>query len=196
MSCGISLTAPSVGSSQSSPQIAQIQGGSLFGQNGYIIDKKILALRDTFGLKTSQGELIGYIKKKMVSMGPQFWFEDLNGQHFGEIHGKILTIHHTYEIYNASGEKVGLVNKKIMKLFGTEWWLEAPPGQEAARVQGNILNHDYFIQDTSKRPLAQVHKKWVSVRDSYCLELLDPGFDRLLALGFAIAMDSVEFEEH
>ena len=192
-SCGISLSPPST---QTQPLISGPHPTAFFNQSEYVIDKKILALRDTFAVKNRQGELLGYVKKKIVSIGPQFWFEDLNGQRLGEVHGKILTIRHTYEIFNASALQLAVINKKIMKLFGTEWWLEAPPGIEVARVQGNILNHDYSMVNPAKNPIAQVHKKWISVRDSYCIEVFDTGFDRLLVLGFAIAMDSVQFEEH
>lgn len=190
--CGISL----ISASASTQPMMSAQSSSLFDQTEYIIDKKILALRDTFAVKNRQGDLLGYVKKKIVSMGPQLWLEDLNGQRLGEIHGRILSLHHTYEILDSSGVKVGVVNKKIKKLIGTEWWLESPPGVEVARVQGSILNHDYLMLNPSKSAIAQVHKKWVSVRDSYCIELMDTNFNRLLILGFAIAMDSVEFEEH
>ncbi len=190
--CGISLASISA----STQPLMNPQSSSLFEQTEYVIDKKILALRDTFAVKNRQGDLLGYVKKKIISMGPQFWLEDLDGQRLGEVHGRILTIHHTYEILNFGGIRVGIVNKKIMKLLGTEWWLESPPGVEVARVHGNILNHDYAMLNPSKSAVVQVHKKWVSVRDSYCIEVMDTGFDRLLILGFAIAMDSVEFEEH
>ncbi len=191
-SCGVSLTP---NATQTEPLLAGTQPAAFFNQTEYIIDKKILAIRDTFAVKSRQGELLGYVKKKIVSLGPQFWFEDLNGQRLGEVHARILTIRHTYEIFNANDEKVGVVNKKIMKLLGTEWWLEAPPGVEAARVQGNILNHDYMILDPQKNPVAQVHKKWVSVRDSYGIELFAPSFDRLLILGFVMAMDSIQSDK-
>ncbi len=186
--CGISLNQSST---QTETLLTGAQSTSFFDQTEYIIDKKILAIRDTFAVKSRQGELLGYVKKKMVSIGPQFWFEDLNGQRLGEVHARILTIRHTYEIFDTNGEKIGVVNKKLMKLLGTEWWLEAPPGVEIARVQGNILNHDYMIQDQQKNPIAQVHKKWVSVRDSYGIEIFAQTFNRLLILGFVTAMDSI-----
>lgn len=192
-SCGVSTTPPS---NQTQPLVSGSPPATLFDQSEYVIDKKILALRDTFAVKNRQGELLGYVKKKIVSLGPQFWFEDLNGQRLGEVQGKILTIHHTYKIFDAGGAQLGAVKKKIMKLLGTEWWLEAPPGMEVARVHGNILNHDYVMANPAKGPIAQVHKKWVTIRDSYCIEVLDASFDRLLVLGFAIAMDSIEFEGH
>ena len=191
-SCGTSITPTVV---QTEPLLNNIQPAAFFNQTEYIIDKKILAIRDTFAVKSRQGEFLGYVKKKIVSLGPQFWFEDLNGQRLGEVHARILTIRHTYEIFNANDEKIGVVNKKIMKLLGTEWWLEAPPGVEAARVQGNIFNHDYMLLDPQKNPIAQVHKKWVSVRDSYGIEVFAPNFDRLLILGFVTAMDSIEFDK-
>src|SRR5207244_9342283 len=62
----------------------------LFSGNGYTIEQKILALRDTFGIKDRGGNQLAYVKKQLVSFGPKFWYESTNGEKLGEIHGKVL----------------------------------------------------------------------------------------------------------
>ena len=42
---------------------------SVFAGNEYIIEQKIVALRDTFGIKDRSGNLLAYVKKKIVSSG-------------------------------------------------------------------------------------------------------------------------------
>src|SRR5437660_12913277 len=44
-----------------------------FSGNSYIIDQKILAIRDTFGIKDRNGNLLAYVKQQLVSLGQKFW---------------------------------------------------------------------------------------------------------------------------
>jgi uncharacterized protein YxjI len=163
----------------------------VFAGTEYVIEQKILAVRDTYGIKDRNGRLLAYVKKQIVSFGPKFWFETSEGIRVGEIHGKVLAIRPTFEIYDQQGRVLAVVKKKIIKLLGSEWWMEDPFGQEIARVNGNIVAHDYMIQTPSKVPIAQIHKKWVSVRDSYAVQIVKPVIASYLILAYAIAMDNV-----
>jgi uncharacterized protein YxjI len=183
-------TGPSYGSPNYASRIVP-----MFNGNGYIIEQKILALRDTFGIKDQAGNLLAYVKKQLVSFGPKFWYETANGQHLGEIHGKAIAIRPTFEIYDGQGQLRARVKKKILKLLGEAWWMEDSSGNEIAKINGNILEHDYYMQDLSGAPIAQIHKKWVSVRDSYGLQMLNPTFDPYLAISYAISLDNAEKRE-
>ena len=189
--CGTKLSAPQA------PTIAPTQVASstpTFSGTEYIVEQKIVALRDTFGIKDRNGNLLAYVKRKIVSFGPKFWFETPDGAKLGEVIGKVLTVRPTFEIYDTQGKILGVVKKKILKLLGSEWWLESPPGQEVARIKGNITEHDFTIQASSGAAIAQIHKKWVSIRDSYGVEILSPELDPYVILAYAIAMDHVEYK--
>ena len=195
-SCGASLASQpqTSGFSYGTPTVSRL-APQLAGTS-FIIEQKILALRDTFGIKDRNGNQLAFVKKQLVSFGPKFWYETPQGQKLGEIHGKVLAIRPTFEIYDAQGQMVAQVKKKIMKLFGEAWWMENSSGQEIAKINGNIFEHDYYIQDMSGQPIAQIHKKWVSVRDSYNVDILNPSFDPYLVLSYAISLDNTEKKEH
>ncbi len=178
----------------SAPTPAGTGSSSVFTGTQYIIEQKIVALRNTFGIKDRNGTLLAYVKKKIVSLGPQFYFETLDGGRLGEMRGKILTIRPTFEIYDAQG-LVAVVKKKVLKLLGSEWWLENASGVEVARVKGNITEHNFSIQSYTGNEIAQIHKKWVSVRDSYGIEISSQELDPYVIVAYAIAMDHVEFKK-
>src|SRR5579864_8534705 len=172
-----------MGQPMGAPYARQYSPGRIvpqFSGNAYIIDQKILAIRDTFGVKDRNGNLLAYVKQQLVSFGPKFWYEDSGGQRLGEIHGKVLAVRPTYEIYNSQGQMVAQVKKKIVSLLGEKWWMEDSSGQEIAKIKGNVWEHDYTIQDMSGQPIAQIHKKWVSVRDSYGIEIFSTSIDPYL----------------
>jgi uncharacterized protein YxjI len=175
-------------------QTAQTLSAALvFSGSEYIIEQKIAAMRDTFGIKDRNGTLLAYAKKKIVSWGPQFWFESPDGSRLGEMRGKVLTVRPTFEIYDSQG-LVAIVKKKILKLLGSEWWLEDNSGNEVARIKGNIIEHDFTVQSASGSQIAQVHKKWVSIRDSYGIEIFSRDITPYVIVAYVIAMDHAEWK--
>jgi uncharacterized protein YxjI len=152
-------------------------------------------VRNTYVIKDKFGQQLGHIKQEFVSFGPKFWFEDNAGTHLGEVDGKVLTVHHEYEIKDKDGQVRARIKKKILKFFGSEWWMEDSEGNELARINGNVVRHTYDIKAPDKTIIAKVHLNWARIRDEYCIEIVKQGFDPLLVLGYAIAMDHVEHED-
>src|SRR5437879_7285723 len=170
---------------------------SPFVGSQFIVEQKILSIRDTLSIKDRNGKLLSYVKEKYLSWGPQFWFEAPEGSRWGEIHGKVLTIRPTFEIYNPQGQLIAVVKKKLLKIIGSEWWMENASGTEIAKIHGNILSHDYVIQTPDGKVISQIHKKWVTVRDSYCVEIQNTTLDSYLILSFVISLDeSFEYHHH
>src|SRR5438445_13186779 len=66
----------------------------------YIIDQKILAIRDTFGTKDTSGNLLAYVKQQRGSFGPKFCDEATAGTRRGELHGNVIAMRPTFEIAN------------------------------------------------------------------------------------------------
>jgi uncharacterized protein YxjI len=190
--CGARLTSPQTTTSSSSTA-SPLTGEAIFLGNEYVIEQKIVAMRDTFGIKDRSGNLLAYVKKKIMSWGPQFWFETPDGTRLGEMHGKVLTIRPTFEIYDTQG-LVAVVKKKILKLLGSEWWLEDNTGREIARIKGNITEHDFKVQSPTGSEIAIVHKKWVSVRDSYGIEIVNQEIKPYVIVAYVIAMDHAEWK--
>src|SRR5437763_1229750 len=84
------------------------------------------------------------------------------------------------------------LKKKLFSLLGSQWWMEDSSGHEIAKVSGNIWEHDYRVETPADAQIAQIHKKWISVRDSYCVEITNPEIKPFLVLSYVIAMDHVE----
>jgi uncharacterized protein YxjI len=199
-SCGIEMPenskfCTSCGSKLESAHPATViaSTNAVFSGREYVIEQKIAALRDTFGIKDRNGNLLAYVKKKLVSWGPQFSIETPEGTKIGEMRGKVLTVRPTFEIYVQQG-LVAVVRKKLLKVIGSEWWLEDSTGKEIGRIKGNITEHEFSILSPSGGQVAQIHKKWVSIRDAYAVEVQSQEIDPYLILAYAIAMDHAQFK--
>jgi uncharacterized protein YxjI len=110
----------------------------------------------------------------------------------GDVDGKVVTLHNEYAIKDKDGQVKARVKKKIVKLFGSEWWMEDADGNEIARIKGNVVHHTYDMLAPDKTIIARVHLNWAAIKDEYCVEIVKQGFDSLLVLGYAVAMDHVE----
>jgi hypothetical protein len=63
-----------------------------------------------------------------------------------------------------------------------------PDGRTMFQGHGNLLSHDFAIQDPAGTEVARVREAWVSASDSYGLEIVG-NLDPLPALVFAILID-------
>jgi len=167
----------------------------MFDHREFTIDQRLLSVRNTYVVRDRSGEQLGFIKQEFVSWGPKFWFEDNDGAHLGEIDGRVLTVRHEYEIKDRDGQVMARIKKKILKLLGSEWWMEDQEGREMARIKGNVVHHTYDIIAPDKTIIAKAHLNWVTISDEYCIEMVKPGFNPMLVLSYAVAMDHVEHQE-
>jgi uncharacterized protein YxjI len=165
----------------------------VFETTKYIIERKMMALRMTYSVKGVNGNLLGYVKAKRAGIGHvKFCFEDDAGAQLGEIDGKVISVHHEYEIKDKDEQLKARIKKKPLTLIGSEWWMEDPEGQQLAKAEGDFAGHNYQILGAGGGVIAQIHKKWVSMRNSYGIEILRQDFDPFLVLSYTIAMDFVE----
>jgi uncharacterized protein YxjI len=164
----------------------------LFDYQQYVMDQKLLSIRQTLVVKDPAGNELGKIEKKILSIGPKYIFTDATGAEVGKIEGKILAIRPTYNILDPAGATIATIKKKLFALFGGEYWFENPAGQEIMRAKGNFLAYEYQIKDSAGNPLADVSKKIFSIRDSYAVNIVSPTANRYLILAAVQCIDACE----
>lgn len=116
--------------------------------------------------------------------------------------GKVLAVRPTFEICDPQGKLVAVVKKRRLKMWRSEWWLEDSAGKKIARIKGGISAHKFTIQSPSGDQVAQIHKKWISIRDGirfvpvtyYRIEIWSSDIDAYVIEAYAIAMDHVQFQ--
>jgi uncharacterized protein YxjI len=163
----------------------------VFSSREYTIEQPIAEsmVIDTFNIKDRNGNLLATAKEKM-SWELQFQIETPDGTRLGEMRKKALTLPLTFEIYDTQG-LVAVVKRKI---FSLDWWLEDISGAEIARINGDITGHNFTIQSPYKTEIAQVHKKWTSIRNSYNIEMLSEDLTPYIVIAYAVTMDYVIFK--
>jgi len=168
-------------------------GSSILDANELLLTKKILSLREHYDIGDRSGNILAVGEGNLIQIPANFKVTDpRNGQLIMQIEGKILTIRHQFTMKDSLGVELGTIRKKLMKLIGEELWVEKD-GKEVMRIYGNFLEHDYTMEMNGKI-VAQVHRKWVTIRDQYGISILGD-VDRRLVVGATIVLEHIEVEE-
>jgi uncharacterized protein YxjI len=153
------------------------------------------------------------IRKKLLALGDDFWVEDEHGEKAFKVDGKAFRLRKTFVVETPDGEELVTVREKKLKLRDT--MVVERRGEELATVQkalvsplrdkfaielagggelhakGNLLDHEFTIEWENGQPMAEVSKRWFTVRDTYGLSV-EPTQDAVLALAIAVCIDAIE----
>jgi uncharacterized protein YxjI len=145
--------------------------------------QKVFSWKDKATVKDEYGEDKYYIEGKVLSIGKKLRIYDMHEQELAYIEQKVLTIMPKFTVFR-NGTELAKIAKKFTVLKhkyvieGLGW-----------EVEGDFLGHDYTISDAG-RPIASVHKKWMSWGDTYEL-FIDDSVDEVNALAVVLAIDAV-----
>jgi uncharacterized protein YxjI len=167
---------------------------SLVVARDIVMKKKILSLREHYDLEDTGGKKIGEGDGNFIQMPAKFVLYDFSpgSGRTGEvmrIEGKLISLRHQFNFYDSAGISLGSMKKKIVKLIGQEYWIEKD-GTDVMRAYGNFVQHDYRMESNGQ-PVAQVHKKWVTVRDEFGISITG-NFDSRLVIGAVIVIEHLE----
>ncbi len=155
------------------------------------------------------------IRKQLFALGDDFWVEDDAGERVFHVDGKVLRLRDTYVIETPDGQELLKIQERRLKLRKT--LAIEHRGQELATVskamftplrdkfknelaghgtleaKGDLFDHEFTIEWENGVRMAEVSKRWFSVRDTYGLSV-EPDQDAVLALAIAVCIDALERE--
>ncbi len=156
------------------------------------MNKKLLSVREHYDFQDRSGGTVGEGDGNLIQLPAKFVVYDATHSELMSVTGKIIAIRPTFTFHDNMGNEIGTIKKKLLKLIGEEYWVEQN-GTEFMRVYGNFTEHDYRME-VNKQPVAYVHKKWVSVRDSFGVSI-SGNVDHRLVIGAVVAVEHLEVSE-
>jgi uncharacterized protein YxjI len=167
-------------------------GAGLLEINDIVMKKKILSMREHYDFEDTQGHKLGEGDGNFFQLPAKFHVLDNSKNPLFSVEGKLVSIRRQFNFRDAQGNQLGEIKKKLVKLIGSEYWVEQN-GVQFLRIYGNFFEHDYMFA-TNGQPVAQVHKKWVAIRDSFGISITG-NVDRRIVLGSVIAIEHEEVSE-
>lgn len=161
-----------------------------FGRRGnatrYQMRQKLVAFGDDFWIENEQGQKVFKVDGKVLRVRDTLKFKDIRGNVLCQIQEKMLRIKDTMEIEGPNGETLAVVKKALITPLRDRWVAKIGNGPDL-NVQGNILDHEYEIEEGRKK-VAVVSKKWFRLRDTYGVEVA-PGQNDVVILAITVAID-------
>jgi len=158
----------------------------------YKIRQKMLSIGDDFWIENQDGQRVFKVDGKALRLRKTLIFEDMNGNKLAKIQERLLAIRDTMAIEDADGRQMAVIKKGLIAPLGDHWTVKVKGGPDLD-VQGNILDHEYSINQR-RRKVAEVSKKWLSLTDTYGVEI-DDGQNDILILALAIAIDMMSHDD-
>ncbi len=166
-----------------------------FGRRGtatrYQMRQKLVSFGDDFWIENQDGEKVYKVDGKMLRVRDTLFFEDRQGNELCKIQERLLRVKDSMEIEGPNGERLAMVKKALITPLRDRWVVKMGDGPDL-KVQGNILDHEYEI-DEGRDKIAEVSKKWFRLRDTYGVQI-EPGQNDIVLLAVTVAIDMMAHE--
>jgi uncharacterized protein YxjI len=163
------------------------RGGPGGGEHRYQMREKLASFGDDFWIENGAGQRVFKVDGKALRVRDTLKIKDAQGNEVAEIQEKLLAIRDTMDI-SRNGQTIATVKKALVTPLRGRFSVNLAGGADMD-VQGNILDHDYKIEQGG-REIAEVSKKWFRVRDTYGVEI-QPGQDDALILAITVVIDQM-----
>ena len=158
----------------------------------YQMRQKMVSIGDDFWIENEQGQRVFKVDGKAIRVRDTLIFEDSQGKELCKIKEKMLRVKDSMEIEGPGGERLAMVKKALISPLRDRWTVKIGEGPDLD-VQGNILDHEYSIEEGRRNKVAEISKKWFRIRDSYGVEVA-PGQNDIVILAITTAIDSMAHE--
>lgn len=156
----------------------------------FTIKEKFFSLGQNFAIRDEKGNVAYKVEGKLLSIKDRLTVKDASGATVARIEQKLLALVKSYRIIK-DGSAIATIKKRPFTILRDRFIIDVP-GPDDMIVTGALLDHDYTIA-RGRATVATVSKKWVSLTDTYGIEIAD-GEDPLLPLAAAIVIDLVIHE--
>lgn len=139
------------------------------GRKVFLVDGKAMRVRDTFELKDAQGRIVIEIKQKLLSLRDTMLIE-------------------------RDGEQLAKVKRKRLSLLRNHYRVTLVDGTELD-VSGKIMDREFAV-DYDGELLAQISRRWLTVRDTYGIDIVRDDADAGLLIAVAVCVIVLAEKDH
>jgi uncharacterized protein YxjI len=151
----------------------------------YVIRERMFRMGEDSDITDQAGRPVLHVDGKVMSLHNRLILRDPAGREAGQVHRKLAALRPTYEI-TIGGKDVAEVRKHLFTAFGDRFTIDVR-GAGEMEIGGDMFSHEFTIERDGQT-VATVSKRWLSVTDSYAVDVA-PGEDHVLILASVLALD-------
>jgi|SRR5262245_63082595 len=151
----------------------------------YVIRERLFRLGEDSDITDESGQPVLHVDGKVLSLHNRLILKDPAGREVGQVYRKLVALRPTYEIA-IDGENVAEVRKHRFNVFRERFKIEVD-GADDMEIAGDLFSHEFTIERDG-RMVATISKRWLSITDSYAVEVAS-GENDVLILAAVLALD-------
>lgn len=151
----------------------------------YVMKQKLFSFTDDYKITDADGKDVYYVDGKLLSLGKNLSFQDMEQRELAHIQQKLLNWGPTFEITH-DGELVAVVKKELFTFFHCVFHVDEPE-HDALTAEGNFNDHEYVFTRAGQQ-VASVSKQWFTFADTYGVEV-EGEEDPVLILACTVVID-------
>lgn len=154
----------------------------------YRIRERLFSFGDDFWIEDDAGRRVYLVDGRAFTLlREKLVIKDATGRELGFLREKLISLRKAYEIHSG-GRHVATVRKDLFNFLRCRFTVDVP-GPDDYEAQGSFLDHEYTFTRHS-RTVATVSKKWLTLRDTYTVDV-EPGEDDVLLLASTVVIDQI-----
>jgi uncharacterized protein YxjI len=157
----------------------------------YVIREKLFRLGEDSDIFDESGRLVLHVDGKVMSLHDRLILRDPQGREVAQVSRKLVSLRPTYQI-SIGGEPAAQIRKRLFTPFVDRFTVDIP-GPDDLEMSGDLFDHEFTIR-RGEQIVATVSKQWLSLRDTYAVQIA-PGENDLLVLASVLALDLAEDAE-
>lgn len=146
---------------------------------------KIASIHNKIGITDEEGNPVYHIHSKVFSLHDTTFLTDAGGGDIATITRKVVSLHDTHLIVLNDGTEIELrsellhLTKDVLDIEALGW-----------QLTGDIVQHNYQLMDDEGQLLARTHRRWLSLHDTYEVDIVDE--ERMdLIVAVLVALDKI-----
>jgi uncharacterized protein YxjI len=152
----------------------------------YQVREKLFRLGEDNDILDDAGQPAYQVDGKVFSLQGLMLVNDLSGDEVGRVSRKLMALLATYDITLTGGVSAE-VHQRFSGPFHPKWTISVANGSDLEMI-GNFAGHDFLLTENGQT-VATVTKAWISLADSYGVDIID-GQNDLLILCSVLALES------
>ncbi|MEU6015402.1 LURP-one-related family protein [Streptomyces sp. NPDC047515] len=159
----------------------------------FLVRERLFAIGDDYWIEDADGRKVFLVDGKALRVRETFELKDAQGRTLVEIRQKLLSLRDTMLI-ERDGEELAKVKRKRLSLLRNHYRVTLVDGTELD-VSGKILDREFAI-DYDGELLAQISRRWLTVRDTYGIDVVREDADMALLIAVSVCVIVLADKEH
>ncbi|MER5522787.1 MULTISPECIES: LURP-one-related/scramblase family protein [Streptomyces] len=151
----------------------------------FLVRDRILGIGDDWWIEDEHGRKVFLVDGKAMRLRDTFELKDTEGRVLIDIHQKMFALRDTMLI-ERDGEPLARIRRKRLSLLRNHYRVSLVDGTELD-VSGKILDREFAVEYDGEL-LAVISRRWLSVRDTYGVDVVREDADPALLIAVAVCV--------